>query len=129
MGKTKQITVSPKCLAGRSFALLGFASLDDTYFIDGSWVAVSDWRSWRHQQTVGAYRHAGLEDTGLVVGEQVAFQTNDGQGRANGVVTAITMVRSHDLTSAERAALDDHADEIEHFHNDAAWYVTFDILR
>lgn len=107
-------------------ALLGYASLEDTYQVNGIWYVVSDWRSWLHRQVVTAYRHAGVEETGLRVGEPIIFYSSAGAYAGAATVRSIQMVFARELTQAELNALDYDAEgyrEIAQFENDAAWYV------
>ncbi len=107
-------------------ALLGYACLEDTYRIDGVWLTVSDWRSWRHSEVVEAFRHAGVEQTGLSAGQLIAFYTPNGVLVGYARVTLIRMTNANSLIDREIAALDyteDEYHEFLNFENEAGWYV------
>jgi hypothetical protein len=110
-------------------AMLGYASLEDTFFSDGMWYAVADWRSWRHGEVVKAYRHAGVETTGLSEGQVIAFTAPNGTLLGYARVTAIRMTNASRLTMHEVAALDYNEDEyreFQNFENEAGWYVALE---
>lgn len=110
-------------------ALLGYASLEDTYQINGVWYVVSDWRSWTHRQSVIAYRHAGVDNTGLRVGEQLGFYAAAGTFVGAARIKTIQMINARELTKGELNALDYDAEgyrEIAQFENDAGWYVVLE---
>ena len=109
--------------------MLGYASLEDTFFSDGAWFAVADWRSWRHGEVVEAYRHAGMETSGLNVGQVLAFTAPNGTLLGYARVTAIRMTNASRLTTQEVAALDYNEDEyreFQNFENEAGWYVSLE---
>ena len=69
MIEVKRIALPPGSTLHRPpRAMLGYASLEDTFLSDGEWYSVADWRSWRHGETVEAFRHAGVVNTGLASG-------------------------------------------------------------
>lgn|GEM_PF-1570597 len=111
-------------------ALLGYASLEDTFLTsDRVWYPVADWRSWRHNEAVEAFRHAGVEQTGLAVDQYVAFHAPSGALLGYARVTSIRMTNAGSLTRQEVAALDYNEDEYQeflHFENDAGWYITLE---
>jgi hypothetical protein len=110
-------------------AMLGYASLEDTFFSDGMWNAVADWRSWRHGEAVGSFRHAGVETTGLSVGQVIAFTAPNGTLLGYARVTAIRMTNASRLTTQEVATLDYNEDEyreFQNFENEAGWYVSLE---
>src|SRR3954467_12388127 len=92
-------------------ALLGYACLDDTFLIEGTWYAVADWRSWRHNERVTSFRHAGVENTGLSEGDVVGFWMPDGTLIGYAEVTTIRMTNARSLTRQEIGALDYNDDE------------------
>ncbi|MEP7293660.1 MAG: hypothetical protein ABI835_17870 [Chloroflexota bacterium] len=107
-------------------ALLGYASLDDTFLTERVWYPVADWRSWRHGEVVEAFRHAGVEGSGLAVDDFVSFHSHNSALLGYGRVTAIRMTNSRSLTQQEVAALDYNEDEYQeflHFENEAGWYI------
>ncbi len=134
MNKIKSIALSPGSLLRRPpYALLGYACLEDTYQIEGAWYTVADWRSWRHDEPVEAFRHAGVEQTGLRVGQLVAFYSAGGSPNEALVgyarVRKIRMTNAGSLTDREIAALDyseDEYNEFLNFENEAGWYVTLE---
>ena len=108
-------------------AMLGYACLDDTFLIEGTWYAVADWRSWRHNERVTSFRHAGVENTGLSEGDVVGFWMPDGTLIGYAEVTAIRMTNARSLTRQEIGALDYNDDEYQeflNFENEAGWYVS-----
>lgn len=110
-------------------AMLGYACLEDTFLSDGVWYAVADWRSWRHGTAVSAFRHAGVVNTGLSVGQVVAFVTPGGAPIGQARVTRIAMSNAGSLTRQEIGALDYNDDEYQeflHFENEAGWYVALE---
>lgn len=110
-------------------AMLGYASLEDTFLSEGTWYAVADWRSWRHNEAVNSFRHAGVVNTGLSVDQIVAFYTPGGASIGYARVTAIRMTNASSLTRQEIAALDYNDDEYQeflHFENEAGWYVSLE---
>ncbi len=111
-------------------ALLGYASLDDTFFnSDRVWYPVADWRSWRHNEVVDAFRHAGVEQTGLAYDQIVAFHNAGGALIGYARVTGVRMVNASSLTRPEIAALeynDEEYREFLNFENDAGWYITLE---
>ncbi len=110
-------------------AMLGYASLEDTYLGEGTWYGVEDWRSWRHGTAVEAFRHSGVENSGLGVGQMIAFTSPNGKLIGYARVTAIRMSNATRLTQQEVAALeynDDEYHEFQHFENDAGWYVALE---
>jgi hypothetical protein len=124
--RIKRIDLTTGSPARPPRALLGYASLEDTYQINGIWYGVSDWRSWMHRQSVLAYRHAGVEDAGLRVGEHVGFYAPTGTFVGAAQVTTIQMINARELTKGELTALDYDSEgyrEIAQFENDAGWYV------
>src|SRR4051794_29981159 len=99
MIQVKRIALPPgSSLRRPPRAMLGYASLEDTFVSDGTWYAVADWRSWRHGEKVVAYRHAGVEGSGLVVGQVLAFVAPNGKAIGNARVTAIRMSNAGSLT-------------------------------
>ncbi|MEO8395997.1 MAG: hypothetical protein ABI700_23580 [Chloroflexota bacterium] len=112
-------------------AMLGYASLDDTFFLtaEGTWYAVADWRSWRHNEQVQSFRHAGVEHSGLSEGDVIAFSTANGSLLGHARVTAIRMTNAQSLTRQEIGALDyndDEYQEFQNFENEAGWYVSLE---
>lgn len=110
-------------------AMLGFASLEDTFLTEGTWYVVADWRSWRHGEVVQSFRHAGVETTGLSEGQVIAVISPNGSPLGYARVTAIRMSLASRLTQQEIAALDYNDDEYEeflHFENEAGWYVALE---
>ncbi len=127
---TKRIALPPGSTLRRPpRAMLGYASLEDTFLSDGAWYSVADWRSWRHGEQVRSFRHAGVVNTGLSVGQVVAFVTPHGRPIGQAQVTRIFMSNAGSLTRQEIAALDyndDEYDEFLHFENEAGWYVALE---
>lgn len=111
-------------------ALLGYASLEDTFLAsDSFWYPVADWRSWRHNEAVEAFRHAGVEQTGLANDQTVAFHNAAGALIGYARVTSVRMVNASSLTRPEIAALDYNDEEYQeflHFENDAGWYIALE---
>ena|SRR5579871_6611353 len=110
-------------------AMLGYACLEDTFLTEGTWYAVADWRSWRHGETVEAFRHAGVVSTGLSVGQVISIFTPGDQFLGYVRITAIRMCNGQNLSRQEIGALDYNDDEYQeflHFENDAGWYVTLE---
>lgn len=111
-------------------ALLGYASLEDTFINeDRIWYPVADWRSWRHNERVTAFRHAGVEQTGLGYDQTIAFYHAGGALVGYARVTDVRMVNASSLTRQEIAALeynDEEYQEFLHFENDAGWYITLE---
>lgn len=110
-------------------ALLGYACLDDTFLVNRMWYPVADWRSWRHGEVVDAFRHSGIEGTGLGVDQFVSFHTPAGALVGYARVTGVRMSNSSSLTRDEVAALDYDDDEYQeflHFENEAGWYVALE---
>lgn len=111
-------------------AMLGYASLEDTFLLpDGVWYAVTDWRSWRHGVQVRAFRHAGVDQTGLSTGQIIAFDSPGGAALGLARVTRIFMSNASQLTRQEISALDyndDEYQEFQHFENEAGWYVSLE---
>jgi hypothetical protein len=132
MSDAKRIDLPPGSTLRRPpRAMLGYASLDDTFLSDGAWYTVADWRSWQHGEAVGAFRHAGVVNTGLSVGNMVAFYTPGNTFIGYARVTAIRMTNAGSLTREEIAALDYNDDEyleFLHFENEAGWYVSLERL-
>ncbi len=130
MNKIKSITLPPGSLLRRPpHALLGYACLEDTYQIEGTWYTVADWRSWTHDEPVEAFRHAGVEQTGLRVGQLVAFYSPGGELVGYARVRKIRMTNANSLSDREIAALDyseDEYNEFLNFENEAGWYVTLE---
>lgn len=127
MTDVKRIALPPGSgLKRPPHALLGYACLEDTYQLDGAWYPVADWRSWQHGQPVTAFRHAGVETTGLRVGQVIAFyKAGDLVGYSR--VASIRMTNAESLTVREIAALDyteEEYHEFLHFENEAGWYVS-----
>ena len=93
------------------------------------WYPVADWRSWRHGTVVEAFRHAGVEQTGLAVEQIVEFYAAGGMLIGYARVTNIRMTNAGSLTQQEIAALDYNDDEYQeflHFENDAGWYISLE---
>jgi len=111
-------------------AMLGYASLEDTFLTpEGTWYAVADWRSWRHGESVQAFRHAGVVNTGLSVGQIVAFCMPGEQFLGYARVTAIHMTNARSLNQWQIDALDYNDDEYHeflNFENEAGWYVSLE---
>ena len=134
MNKIKSIALPPGSPLRRPpHALLGYACLEDTYQIEGAWYTVADWRSWTHNEAVEAFRHAGVEQTGLRVGQMVAFYSAGSSPNETLVgyarVRQIRMTNAGSLTDREIAALDYSEEEYEeflNFENEAGWYVTLE---
>ena len=133
MNTIKSIALPPGSLLRRPpRALLGYACLEDTYRIDSVWYTVADWRSWQHDVAVEAFRHAGVEQTGLRVGQMVAFYApGSPEGTLVGYarVRLIRMTNANSLSDREIAALDyseDEYNEFLNFENEAGWYVTLE---
>ncbi len=127
----KRIALPPGSMLRRPpRAMRGYAALEDTFLSDdGTWYAVADWRSWRHGARVTTFRHAGVEHTGLSVGQVVAFFLPNGKAIGNARVTGIRMSNAGSLTRQEIAALDYNDDEYKeflHFENEAGWYVALE---
>jgi hypothetical protein len=128
MSDLKRIPLSPGSTLRRPpRALLGYACLEDTYRVDGEWVPVADWRRWQHNVAVESFRHAGVEQTGLSVGQVVEFCGAGDASVGYARVTAIRMTNARSLSDREIAALDYTEDEYReflHFENEAGWYVS-----
>ena len=110
-------------------AMLGYACLDDTFLSEGTWYAVADWRSWRHDERVKSFRHAGVEHSGLSEDDLIAFSTPSGTLLGYARVTAIRMTNARSLTRPEVAALDyndDEYQEFQNFENEAGWYISLE---
>jgi len=110
-------------------ALLGYACLEDTYRSEGDWYPVADWRRWRHGEYVEAFRHAGVEQTGLSIGQVLEFYLPGGAAVGYGRVKSIRMTNADSLTDREIAALDyteDEYHEFLNFENEAGWYVSLE---
>ena len=110
-------------------ALLGYACLEDTYLIERLWYPVADWRIWRHGEAVEAFRHSGIEGSGLGIEQYVSFHTPGGALVGYARVTAVRMTNSGSLTRAEIGALDytdDEYQEFLNFENEAGWYVALE---
>jgi len=131
MNEAKRIALPPGSTLRRPpRAMLGYASLDDTFLTEGtSWYAVADWRSWRHNTRVISFRHAGVVSTGLSEGDLLSFWTPNGFLLGHARVVLIRMTNAGSLTREEIAALDyndDEYDEFLHFENEAGWYVSLE---
>ncbi len=130
MMDVKRIALPPgSSLSRPPRAMLGYACLEDTFLREGAWYLVADWRSWRHGESVEAFRHAGVVNTGLHVGNMVAFYTPSGMFLGYARVTTIRMSNASSLTQDEIGALDYNDDEYQeflHFENEAGWYVALE---
>ena len=110
-------------------AMLGYASLEDTFLTEGTWYVVADWRSWRHNERVQSFRHAGIENSGLTEGDVIGFWAVGETLIGYAEVTAIRMTNARSLTRQEIGALDYNDDEYAeflNFENDAGWYVSLE---
>lgn len=130
MINVKRIPLSPGSTLRRSpRALLGYACLEDTYRVGGDWLPVADWRRWRHGEVVEAFRHAGVEQTGLNIGQVIAFSAQDGALVGYSRVLSIRMTNVTSLTEREIAWLDYGEEEYREFfsfENEAGWYVSLE---
>jgi|SRR5664279_3440838 len=133
MSEVKRIALPPGSTLRRPpRAMLGYSCLEDTFLGEGVWYPVADWRRWRHGQAVEAFRHAGVEQSGLGVGQVIAFLAPGGAFLGYARVASIRMSNAANMTRPEIDALDYNDDEYQeflHFENDAGWYVALERIE